>query len=107
MGCYPAASSDIPPLGLGCSRGSAQSPTQAEFYGTAPLYTERCAERSLISQPKQWFPNVPHGHRVSLEPFIRQGDCGSSVHEHVAPDSPYGVCHNQGVDLRGTYDDDK
>ncbi|KRY25559.1 hypothetical protein T03_14860 [Trichinella britovi] len=36
---------------------------------------------------------------MSHEPFIRQGDCGSSVHEHAAPHSPHGAFHNRVLDL--------
>ncbi|KRX36395.1 hypothetical protein T06_9857, partial [Trichinella sp. T6] len=56
--------------------------------------------------PNRWFRNVPQGLQVSNKPFIRQGYCGSSVHKHVAPHSPYGAFHNRGLDLRGPYDDD-
>ncbi|KRY09082.1 hypothetical protein T03_8368, partial [Trichinella britovi] len=57
--------------------------------------------------PNRGFRNVPQGLQVSNEPFIRQGYCGSSVHKHVAPHSPYGAFHNRGLDLRGPYDDDR
>ncbi|KAL1234489.1 Copia protein [Trichinella spiralis] len=64
-------------------------------------------QEELSGEPNRGFRNVPQGLRVSHEPFIRQGYCGSSVHEHVAPHSLHGAFHIRGLDLRGPYDDDR
>ncbi|KRZ81196.1 hypothetical protein T08_4333, partial [Trichinella sp. T8] len=87
-------------------------PPKHNFMGQLP-YTLNARVRDFqfdpagCLKPNRGFRNVPQGLQVSNEPFIRQGYCGSSVHKHVAPHSPYGAFHNRGLDLRGPYDDDR